>query len=109
MDSSFSTTPSVKAELNQRVDALFGQDSGLRRRVVEVIYFGYRYFFKPALFALSGPYQQCRHPVSCGEYAREQFSTQTFFRALQKSAVRVMSCHPWSKQTETPQEETRKT
>lgn len=96
MDSSFCTSPPVEESHTKRVAASSGERRGIRRSVVEMIFVIYRYVFKPALFALSGPYQQCRHPISCSEFAKQQFLTQPLPVALRKSVLRVASCHPWS-------------
>lgn len=105
MDSSFCTSPPVEANHSRRVAAPAGKSSGIRRRAIEVIFVVYRYLIKPALFALSGPYQTCRHPVSCSEYAKQQFLIQPLHLAIRNSTKRVISCNPWTRYEIDPREE----
>jgi len=61
--------------------------------VISIIY---KHIFKPFLFALSGPGQQCRYPVSCSEYAKRKFQKESFVKAFCLSIKRVVSCNPWT-------------
>jgi putative component of membrane protein insertase Oxa1/YidC/SpoIIIJ protein YidD len=121
MDSSLSTSSFVKAEHSKRVGALSGKNSEpgsdnsnaskqknlVKKYVVEMIFACYRYFFKPALFALSGPYQQCRYDVSCSEYAKRQYLTNSLLKATRNSFRRIVSCNPWTAYKPDPVEESK--
>lgn len=95
MDSSFCTSSLAKENHSCGVGTFVGKGASLRRCIVEIVVLMYRLVLKPALLAISGPYQQCKYPVSCSEFAKQQFIEQSFFVAFNNSVKRVISCNPW--------------
>lgn len=53
-------------------------------------------FFIEGLRPLLGP-SNCRYPVGCTAFAREQFEKESFFKALKNTTLRVLSCNPFTK------------
>ena len=54
-----------------------------------IIIRGYQYLISPYLAP------SCRYTPSCSEYAIEAFQRFGFFRGLNLSVRRIVSCNPW--------------
>ena len=53
-------------------------------------------FLIEGLRPLLGP-SNCRYPIGCTTFAREQFEKESFLKAFKNTTLRVLSCNPFTK------------